>query len=128
MSNRDTVFTSYKATYCENCGQLFAATDSIKESISEPVHRVDILEAIADVEEVGETVAVEERECECTGSVVSRYYCYPAKDVPEPDIEPDEDEFIGRDPDEDALIDLDPEGDGDWQEVKEVFAMEVSDE
>ncbi|ELY91452.1 hypothetical protein [Natrialba taiwanensis] len=114
-------FSSYHAEYCENCGQLVDAADEIEDELEEPVHRVDIIEAIGPFEKVGETVAMEQGECECTGTIVKRHYAYPAGNVPEPDFEPDEDEFTGRDPDEDALVNF---GDGDWQEVREVPGIE----
>ena len=113
-------YDSYVAEYCENCGRLINATDAIEASLSEPVHRVDIIEAIGPVNEVGETCAVEQGECECTGQIVKRWYAHPIGYVPETGYAPDADQVSGRDPDEDALVDL---GDG-WQEVREVPGMD----
>ena len=122
-------WNGYSAEYCENCGQLFSASDKIVENVTEPVHRVELIEAVGEFEEVGETVALELRECECTGQVVKRHYVYPASNVPEPDYEPDPGEFSGRDPDEDALIGMsdDPEPD-DFQEAREVSWIETEGE
>ena len=122
-------WNGYSAEYCENCGKLFSASERIAENVSEPVHRVELIKAVGEFEEVGETVALEHRECECTGQVVKRHYVYPASSVPEPNYEPDPDEFSGRDPDEDALIGMsdDPEPD-DFQEAREVSWIETDSE
>lgn len=112
-------FDSYHATYCESCGRIKNASEEILESVDEPVHRLDIIEAIGQVENVSETVAQELGGCECTGQIVKRYYAHPAGNVPEPDYEPDPDEFSGRDPEEDALIDMREVGEG----IKEVSEL-----
>ena len=109
-------YQSFFAEYCENCGQLAEASEEIASEVAEPVHRVDIIEAIGPVDEVGETCAIEQGECECTGKIVKRWYAHPVGLVPETGYAPDEDQVSGRDPDADALVDL---GDG-WQEVREV--------
>lgn len=112
-------YDDFQAEYCENCGQLFEASECIEQSVEEPVHRVELIEAIGPVGEVGESTALEKRECECTGTVVQRWYVYPASEVPDHDYDPDPEDIHGRDPDDDALIDFSGEGE-DWQEVREV--------
>lgn len=123
LGERDHQYVSFMATYCENCGQLHDASDAIAEHVDEPVHRIDILEALGGIErpKVNETVATEERECECTGQVVKRYYA--VGDVPDPDVDPPDDAYTGRDPREDGLIDFGPVG-GQWEEVREVTWLE----
>lgn len=122
-------WNGYSAVYCEVCGQLFAASEEIEATVEEPVHRVDLIVSVGPIEEVGETVATEEGECECGGQMVKRYYTYPAENVPESEYDPDPEEFSGRDPVDDALLavsdDPDPE---DWQEVREVPWLEDGDE
>ena len=113
----------YTATYCENCGQLFDASEDIHDAVDEPVHRVELIEAVGDFDNVTETTAEEFRECECTGQVVQRYYIKNPADLPEPEYEPDPEEISGRAPDEDALIDFGPVG-GDVQEAREVPWLE----
>ena len=131
-ADEDNQFSSYHAEYCENCGQLIDATDEIAEELEEPVHRVDIIEAIGPFEKVGETVATEEGECECTGTIVKRHYAYPASNVPEPSVETpdvdDEDAYAGRHPADDALFapSEDPDPD-DFQEVREIPGLEGRD-
>lgn len=117
-------YDSYVAEYCENCGRLLNATDEIENSVDRLVHRVDIIEAIGPVDEVGETCAVEQGECECTGQIVKRWYAHPIGYVPETGYVPDADQVSGREPDEDALVDL---GDG-WKEVREVPGVEAGEE
>lgn len=109
-------YQSYMAAYCEWCGTLHDSKgrvdgESLSGVLEMPVARVDVLEAIAylapediDAMQVGETVAIELGTCaECgDGEVVKRYYT--TGDVPEPEFEPDESEFIGRDPKQDALL------------------------
>lgn len=116
---------TYQATYCENCGQLFDASETITATVEEPVHRVEILRAIGSVDEVVETTADEREQCECTGQVVQRWYIHPASNMPTPETEydPDPERVRGRDPDEDALIDFGPMG-GDWQEIAEIVWLE----
>lgn len=100
---------------------MFDASDEIADSVEEPVHRVEIIEAIGPFDEVGETCATEERQCECTGQVVKRYYAYPAQNVPDPEYEPDPEQFSGRGPNDDALLAMsdDPEAE-DFEEVKDI--------
>lgn len=119
----DGTYQSYSAEYCESCGHLVDASDEIKAAVEEPVHRVDILEAIGDVEDVGETVAVEEDTCDCTGTIVTRWYAYPVWNIPETGFEPDPDHVVGRDPDEDALVNTGE----DWKEASEIAGLEVTD-
>jgi len=119
-------WNSYQARYCENCGCLYDASVEIEDRVTEPVHRVDLIEAIGPIEEVSETVAVEERKCECTGQVVKRYYTYPAERVPEPDYEPEPEQYTGRDPEKDALLSMsDDPGGADWQEIREISWIET---
>lgn len=121
-------FESYSARYCENCGRLFEASDAITEAVEEPVHRVELIDAIGEIDEVIETTALERGECDCTGQIVKRFYCYPESNVPESEYEPDPEDVKGRDPDEDALIALsgDPAPE-DFQEVREVPWLQDGD-
>lgn len=122
-------WNGYSAEYCENCGQLFEASDEIFDTVEEPVHRVEIIEAIGPFDEVGETVATEQRECECTGTIVKRYYVYPASNVPEPEYEPDPEDFTGRDPNDDALLAMSPDPDPeDFEEVREISWLRDGDD
>lgn len=126
----DSEYSSYQATYCEGCGKLAEASDHLREMVSEPVHRVDLITAIGDIEEVGETTAMETGACDdCGGQLVHRVYVHPADNVPEPEYDPEPSEIAGRDPDEDALIALsaDPE-EQDWQEAREVSWLTEGDE
>lgn len=115
----DPSYESHRATYCESCGRIEQASDSISESVEEPVHRVDILEALDGVEGTVETVAEEVGDCElCGGQLVKRWYI--TGEIPECEYEPPEDyDFPGRDPDEDALIGGFPEG-SEWREAREI--------
>lgn len=119
-------YESYSAVYCESCGTLHAASNHVEDIVEEPVHRLDILEALGDgdIREVAETVARELRDCEkCGGQVVDRYFA--VGDIPEPDYDVsqlDDDDFEGRDPDEDALL-----FDGErHHEVNEIPGMEAN--
>ncbi|APX98718.1 hypothetical protein [Natronorubrum daqingense] len=130
--NEDNQFSSYHAEYCENCGQLVDANEEIANELEEPVHRVDIIEAIGPFEEVGETVALEQGTCECSGQIVKRHYAYPAGNVPEPDVETpepdDEDAYQGRHPDDDALFaPTDEPQPDDFQEVREIPGLKGRD-
>lgn len=120
----------FKAKYCESCGQLFEASEKIEENVDEPVHRVDIIEAIGPFEEVGETTALEKGNCEdCGGQVVDRWYVYPAGNVPETDYEPDPEHVSGRDPDEDALFAMSSDPDAeDFEEVREIPWLEAGED
>lgn len=129
-SGSDRDWEDYHAIYCEGCGQLYEASETLLEAVEEPVHRVDLIEAIGEFEEVSETTASEEHRCEdCGAWVVKRYYAYPASAIPEPDPEmiPDPEEhpdlFFGRDPDEDALIDA-RDIDRGIQEANEFLGIE----
>ncbi|MFB6071125.1 MAG: hypothetical protein ABEJ76_08890 [Halanaeroarchaeum sp.] len=116
-------YESFHAKYCESCGHLFEASDSIVEAVREPVHRVEIIEVIGDVGQVGETAAVPAGGCEhCGGLVVERWYAYPVENVPESKYNVDEEQIEGRDPDEDALIETRP---GHFEEVREQSWLEV---
>lgn len=113
-------YESYFARYCENCGQVHDGTDMLTNVLSEPIHRVDILEALGGVEDeqVHETTAMEDGTCECSGQIVKRYYA--VGEVPEPEYEPDDDQIRGRDPDDDSLVNFG----GGWKESREVPWLE----
>lgn len=128
-------YQSYHAEYCESCGTLVSASDKIVANTREPVHRIDIQQAIGEFDEVCETTAIESGGCDrCGGQLVKRYYAYPVSEAPDevgietPDVD-DEEQYKGRHPDDDALIawtpDPDPE---DWQEVSEIPGLHGRDE
>lgn len=113
---------SYHLTYCEGCGTISSGSQPLVDQIDEPAIRVGILETVNDVaayDNVAETVATEEDECRCGGIIVKRYYT--CGEYPEPEYEPDEDEFSGRDPNEDALFQF---PDGRKKEVRHMDGLE----
>ena len=128
MTTHNQSYESYSATYCESCGRFETASDTILERCEEPVHRVDILEALGDWDEVGETVAEELGECEgCGGQLVKRWYVTgdppDAGDIVPDDYEPPENV---RSPDEDALL-FDADGENP-KEVRELSWIEAEDD
>ena len=129
MPSRETSdYESHSATYCESCGRFNAASNTILERCDEPVHRIEILEALGDWEDVHETVADEVGECErCGGQLVKRWYA--VGDVPEASHEPPEDyepPDSVRSPKEDALL-FNPDGENPV-EVREISAIEVDED
>ena len=126
-SDREREWEGYWAVYCEVCGALVDTSNNFP-TVEEPVHRSDLITAIGPFEEVGETVGIEQGDCErCDGTVVKRYYTHPVSNVPEydgptPDLD-DSDSYIGRDPRQDALIDTREIGRG-IQEAHEFLGVD----
>jgi len=112
---------SYVARYCETCGQLYGGSEKITTAVEEPVHRMDLIEAIGPMHEVRETVAIEERQCECTGQIVKRWYVHPVSNVPEPDRKANSGQSLGRDATEDGWLALSNDPDAvDYRELREL--------
>ena len=126
----ETDFNDYYAKYCESCGQIRELSDELEDELTEPVHRVDIIEAIGPIEDVGETTAEELHDCQdCGGQIVDRWYFHPVNTIPDHDFTVDEDDVVGRDPDEDGLIAFGDETDSDsYQEVRETAGITVNNE
>lgn len=127
MTDNESEFKSYYATYCESCGTLSKASDEITTNVSEPIHRVDILDHFGGVENpmVHETVGIEQTDCDsCGGTVVKRYYAIgEVPEIRDEYKEYAEENAVGRDPMEDALLDLSGTGE-DYQEVREIPWLE----